>query len=449
MESTSEDAEKGHVVGELSAVEQGSPVVCVVASDDELEAVTRTLLRANEHELFALVVVDESSNRWVRSLARQFGAAVLELNRSDGHSPFDTAERFVRAFDFPGFVYVDPPDADVDFSRCREAVAEADSYGIEAPLVAESTAETVDTIAAIPAYNEEDTIESVVTDVARHVDEVVVVDDGSADDTVAVAEQSGATVIEHDENRGYGAALQTLFSVATERDADALVTLDGDGQHDHDDVPKLLDAVGDGANVVIGSRFESEGRREIPRYRRFGLFVINTLTNLSLGMPSTRSWVSDTQSGFRAYDEEAIDSLAADDSLSDNMSASTDILYHVRHQGYDVEEVGTTISYDGEETSTQNPIYHGLTVVSNILRTIERERPLTFVGVPGIVAVILGLGTGYWAVANYVQTGSLPTGLVLFCVFSTFLGALLAFAGIILHALNTQIENLARSQVRR
>lgn len=449
MESTSENAEKGHVLGERSAVEQDSPVVCVVARDGDLEAVTRTLLRANEHDFFAFVVVDESDDSWVGPLAERLDAAVLELDFSDGGPRFETAERFARAFDFPGLVYVDSPDAEVDFSRCREAVEEADSYGIDAPLVAKSSEETVETVAAIPSYNEGDTIESVVTNVANHVDEVIVADDGSSDDTAAVAERAGATVIEHDENRGYGAALQTLFSAADERGADALVTLDGDGQHDPDDVPKLLDAVGDDANVVVGSRFDSDSSHEVPRYRRVGLFVINTLTNLSLGTPLAQAWVSDTQSGFRAYDEQAIASLSADDTLSDNMSASTDILYHVRREGYDVKEVGTTIYYDGDGTSTQNPVFHGLTVVSNILQTIERERPLTLVGLPGVVAVVLGLGMGYWSVANYVQTGTVPTGLVLFCVFSTFLGTLLAFAGIILHALNTQIESLAQSQMRR
>jgi hypothetical protein len=450
MGSTSENAEKGHVIVDVPAAKTASPVICVVAANGHLEGVARTLLRADEHGFFAFVLVDESSDSLIGPLAERLDAVVFELDLSLDEFPFETVERVARTLGFPGVLYVDDPDHRVDFSRCKEVGTESDTYGADAPLQDEYAGKAVETVAAIPTYNEESTIGTVVADVRQYVDEVIVVDDGSSDDTVAVAEQAGATVIEHGTNRGYGAALQSLFSAAGERDAKMLVTLDGDGQHDPDDVPKLLATLDDtDANVVVGSRFHSDSTDNIPRYRRAGLFVINTLTNISLGASPSRTWVSDTQSGFRAYDEQAIESLAADDALSDNMSASTDILYHAYRNDYDVEEVGTTIFYDGEETSTQNPLLHGLSVLSNILQTIERERPLTFVGLPGIVSVLLGVGAGYWAVANYIQTGTFPMGLVLFCVFSTFLGTLLAFAGIILHSIKTHFEPLIEGTHQR
>jgi glycosyltransferase involved in cell wall biosynthesis len=449
MGSTSENAEKGHVLGGLSAGERDSPVVCVVARDGDLEGVARTLLRASEHGFFTFVVVPESDDSLIGPLAERLDAAVIEVGRSEDEPPFEVVEHVARALDFPGVVYLDAPSARVDFPRCEEVIAETDAYSCTAPLVEESS-RTVSTVAAIPAYNEADTIGPVVEAALEHADDVIVVDDGSSDDTVAVAERAGATVISHETNRGYGAALKTLFSAAADRDVDVLVTLDGDGQHEPDEIPKLLEGLRDtDANVVVGNRFHSDGDHDIPRYRRVGLFVINALTNLSLGTSPARAWVSDTQSGFRAYDERAISSLAADDGLGDDMSASTDILYHARRNGYDVEEVGTTIYYDGDETSTQNPLFHGFTVVRNILHTIERERPLTFVGLPGVATVLLGGGLGYLAIANYVQTGTFPMGIVLLCIFSTLVGVLLASAGIILHTLNTHIETLTQAQVRR
>ncbi|WP_168215876.1 glycosyltransferase family 2 protein [Halorussus ruber] len=419
------------------------PVICVAAADAELGAVARTLLRASEHGFSAFVVVSDTDDSTIGDLAERLDAYVLELEFSD-ESLVDTVESVARAFDFPGLVPVDPSDDEVDFARLEARFRETDDFRIEVPTTDGVSAEedsrgAVEVVAAIPAYNEGDTIGAVVQGVQHHVDEVVVVDDGSSDDTVAVAERAGATVVEHETNRGYGAAMQTLFSEAHDRNAKVLVTLDGDGQHDPDDVPRLVNAARDGdASLVIGSRFHSDGDHHVPLYRRFGLFVINLLTNLSLG----RSWVSDTQSGLRAFDERAIASLATDDTLSDNMSASTDVLYHARRHDYEVEEVGATIYYEGDETSTQNPVSHGLSVVGNILQTIEREQPLRFIGLPGFTTALLGFGLGYWAVANYLQTGSFPTGIVLFCIFTTVVGSLLALTGVILHSIKTHVEAL-------
>jgi len=92
-------------------------------------------------------------------------------------------------------------------------------------------------LAAIPAYNEEAAIADVVTETKQYADLVLVIDDGSSDDTVLLAKEAGATVIEHEENGGYGAALRTAFREANRRRADHLVILDGDGQHDPSDIP--------------------------------------------------------------------------------------------------------------------------------------------------------------------------------------------------------------------
>jgi glycosyltransferase involved in cell wall biosynthesis len=94
-------------------------------------------------------------------------------------------------------------------------------------------------IVVVPAYNESETVGQVVVDALEHVDHVVVVDDGSSDDTAAVARQHGATVIEHVINTGIGGALRTGYRYAIKRDYDVVVQVDADGQHDPRSIPYL------------------------------------------------------------------------------------------------------------------------------------------------------------------------------------------------------------------
>lgn len=304
---------------------------------------------------------------------------------------------------------------------------------------------------AIPAYNEAATIGEVVTRARKHADRVVVVDDGSEDNTAARATAAGATVVEHRRNQGYGAALKTAFEVAHSNNARHLVVLDGDGQHAPSDIPQLVAAQQQtDAQIVIGSRFIDGSTQNAPLYRRLGLKTVNGLTNLSLGVVRAASRVSDTQSGFRAYDWEAIETLATDRTIGNWMDASTDILYHAHHHDYAIEEVPITVTYDVENASTRAPLSHGVVLVRNILKTVERERPLTALAVPGFSLTFGGLGFGYWALTNYVQSGTFPVGLALTAVFFMLIGTFACFTAIVLHALSTYFANtgIRRGQLR-
>jgi glycosyltransferase involved in cell wall biosynthesis len=130
-------------------------------------------------------------------------------------------------------------------------------------------------IAAIPCYNEGLAIGSVVLKARRHVDEVLVVDDGSTDDTAAVAKAAGAVVVAHEENTGKGRAVKNALRYAVEHGFDALVLLDGDGQHDPNEIPQLLvPLTNDAADIGIG--FRSFG--QMPAYRRVGRAVLDHAT---------------------------------------------------------------------------------------------------------------------------------------------------------------------------
>ena len=226
-------------------------------------------------------------------------------------------------------------------------------------------------VVAIPAHDEEAAIAEVVSEAAAYADHVIVIDDGSNDDTADRAREAGAVVIEHAYNRGYGATLRTAFRAGRARGAAHLLTLDGDGQHDPADIPRLVaEQHRANAEIVIASRFVEGYPNAIPAYRRLGLRAIGLLTNVALSAERSGSWISDTQCGFRAYDEHAIDSLATDDTIGSSMGASVEILDHARRHEYMIAEIGTTVSYDVENANNENPITHGIDVLRSVLKSL-------------------------------------------------------------------------------
>jgi glycosyltransferase involved in cell wall biosynthesis len=124
-----------------------------------------------------------------------------------------------------------------------------------------------ETVALIPAYNEEGRVGAVVREAKKYVDLVIVADDGSADNTAKEAEEAGAVVIRHPQNMGKGAAVATLIKAALAADAKYAVLLDADGQHDPTDIPKFLQALKSGADHAAGNRFP---HTKMPTIRRLG-----------------------------------------------------------------------------------------------------------------------------------------------------------------------------------
>jgi len=284
-------------------------------------------------------------------------------------------------------------------------------------------------LAAIPCYNEEATIGSVVLKAKRHVDEVLVIDDGSVDDTARVAEEAGAKVIKHGGNRGYGAAIQNCFKYAKENDFDIMVILDGDGQHNPDEISVVIEPILERkADISVGSRFlKEEHKNNVPLYRRFGIHVITWLTNL--GSKKTRR-VIDAQSGFRGYSRKAIEKL---DLKDEGMGVSTEILLQARKRKLTIKEVPVGCRYD-VEGSTEGSVKHGLGVVISIINYMEVEHSLLIFGVPGLVLVVIGLILGLRVYQTMIATGVLPIGSALITIMLLIVGSLLGITGLILHA---------------
>lgn len=185
--------------------------------------------------------------------------------------------------------------------------------------------------ALVPAYNESETIVSVVEGVSDHVDDVVVVDDASTDNSAKIVRQSEAIVIEHSINVGVGGALRTGYRYVIESGYDLLITIDGDGQHDPAYVLELLAAIED-ADVVIGSRYLNESYIDYPLVRKFGnrffTYLVKSITDVE---------ITDVTSGFRAYRVEALSQIIHD---SDDHWAVEQTLETAR-KGFRIREVST------------------------------------------------------------------------------------------------------------
>lgn len=223
-------------------------------------------------------------------------------------------------------------------------------------------------IVIIPALNEQAAIGKVVKDSLEYVDDVLVIDDGSSDNTFKIATDSGARVIKHETNMGKGVSLKDAFGEVS--GYDVVVTIDGDGQHNPNEIPLLINPIIEGkADLVNGSRYLNGFDENTPAYRRVGQRVLDIATNITSGTN-----VTDSQSGFRAFKGNTIKCYRFRDT---GFGIESEMLADAAENNLKILEVPITVRYDVENSSTKGPISHGVGVlmkigIDKIIRTIRR-----------------------------------------------------------------------------
>ena len=290
-------------------------------------------------------------------------------------------------------------------------------------------------LAVIPCYNEEAAIGSVVLKAKRHVNKVLVVDDGSKDDTAKIAKEAGATVISHKRNRGKSVGIKTGFKYALANDFDYVVTIDGDGQHNPDEIPTVLGNIqNNGYDLSIG--FRSGNATEMPKWRRVGKRVLDYATSFGNG-----GFVTDSQCGFRAFNKKAVNGLVTRLN-GEAFNVESEQLIKANELGLKVVNTHVGCKYKNLDTSTKTPTSHGFSVLRYVIWLIAERRPLLFIGIPGFVLVILGLIFGIHTLQYYNQTGVFLVPYAILISIFLIVGALGMFMGLMLNVLPTILKRV-------
>jgi glycosyltransferase involved in cell wall biosynthesis len=230
-------------------------------------------------------------------------------------------------------------------------------------------------LAVVPAYNESSTVGGVVRALHEHAPQfdIVVIDDGSTDDTSAIAERAGARTVRMPFNLGIGGAVQAGFTFASENDYDYLVQVDADGQHDPSEIPKLIGAMADDPtlDMVCGSRFIEDFKYPAPISRRTGIHLFAFILSRIVGQR-----VTDPTSGFRLYNRRAI-SLFASDYPHDYPEVEAVLMLHFHR--LKMREHPVRMFQRGGGVSSINSgksVYYMLKVLLAIFVGLARVRPV-------------------------------------------------------------------------
>jgi len=214
----------------------------------------------------------------------------------------------------------------------------------------------------IPAYNAAGTIADVISEIKQKYAwaKIIVVDDGSTDETENIVKSFAIKLINNTKNEGVGSALKRGIRYALEQGAEYFVTIGADGQRDVEDIPELIEKLKhDKCSLVVGSKMLLAGQK-MPLARKLGVrlftFIVNRLFKASF---------TDVLSGFRAFDRNAAN-LAGD--LSDSYAFDVDFYIKIIKQGFAYKEIPVKVYYEGNESKMNNIFFVGLSILFLIIR---------------------------------------------------------------------------------
>ncbi len=261
-------------------------------------------------------------------------------------------------------------------------------------------------VVIIPALNEEQTIGQVIRAIPSHIEgishqEIIVINDGSTDATASIAREAGATVMTHSLNQGVGVALQTGIKQALAAGADIIVNIDGDGQFQSADIPQLIAPIKEGkADFVSTTRFADPALLpHMPAIKIWGNIWMTRIINFITGQKFT-----DVSCGFRAYSREAALRL----SLFGKFTYTQETFVDFAFKGIRMAEVPLLVRGErqhGTSRVANNVWRYGFKAASIIFYAALDYRPFYFIGVPGLVVILLGIIGGMFLLIHYLFTG--------------------------------------------
>ena len=242
-------------------------------------------------------------------------------------------------------------------------------------------------VITIPTFNEEKTVGRVIKLIKEVMGktsysyQILVVDDGSEDDTVKVARQAGAIVYSHPKNYGLAETFKTEIAKSLGLKADVIVHIDADMQYQPKEIPKLLDEIKKGYDLVLGSRFKGK-IEEMPWIKRFGnkafSKVVSKITNLQ---------ISDAQTGFRAFTRKVAENVP----VTSNHTYTQEQIIRAVKQKFKIKEVPIYFAKrNGKSRLISNPFGYAIRAFINLIRVYRDFEPLKFFGILG--AIIFGIG---------------------------------------------------------
>ena len=278
-------------------------------------------------------------------------------------------------------------------------------------------------VVLIPAYNEEENIEKTILSIPRKImgiDEVqvLIVNDGSTDNTIDMAMNGGADkIVSHKRNSGVGATFMTGIRNAISSNADIVVTVDADSQFNSNDIPEMIIPIlNHQADVVIGSRFLGKTPKNIPKIKLIGNKIFSRLVSCVVGQRFT-----DTQTGLRAYSKEALLQI----SVVNEFTYTQEVLMDLSFKGLQIVEIPVSVRYDDKRKSrvVKNIFNYTARALSIMTRTLLYHRPVFSFGILGAVFCGGGILAKILTISNVlIVNASLSTGFIILGAVSVMMG---------------------------
>jgi glycosyltransferase involved in cell wall biosynthesis len=253
----------------------------------------------------------------------------------------------------------------------------------------------------MPALNEEKTILQVINSIPKtiigfRIIEILVVNDGSTDQTVSEATKAGATVLSHNKNKGVGEAFQSAINYALQTRADTLVSIDADGQFDVNQIPEMLAPIlNNQADFCIGIRFTNGKPNNMPKIKFWGNKKVNQIVSF---VSNTK--IHDASCGFRAYSNDTLLSLNLHGSFTYTHETILDLL----DKGFKVEQIPVHVQYfEGRVSRIANNLFqYAFKTSSIIFKSLKDYKPLQFFLGIAFFTFLIALFFGGWALAHWL-----------------------------------------------